>query len=193
MKTRVGDTMKVLVILGLGLGLGRWGMVEHARLVPQVISWEDGAGGFWARQQIWLFVTHDLRAMLAGVAVVAGVVTWFDRSSRRPPRVWGEGRWLLAASAAMLVLQIGNAILGEVIRRHWASLPTISADGLLGHLAKGIADGFYAQMVLGLLSGWIAIRFARWPRDPSPDLTEWFGRSILVVMILSTLVYDLFV
>ena len=193
MKIRVVDPMKVLVILGLGLGLGRWGMVEHARLVPQVISWEDGAGGPWARQQIWLFVTRDLRAMLAGVAVVAGVVTWFDRGSRRPPRDWGEGRWLLAASAAMLVLQIGYGILGEVVRRRWASLPMISADGLLGHLAKGIVDGFYAQMVLGLLSGWIAIRIARWPRDPSPDPTEWLGRSLLVVMILSSLVYDLFV
>lgn len=179
--------MKALALLTLGLGLARWVMDNQQHRSPILWSWDLGAPSPSTRQWILLIGNTYLPATLSGVAFVFGVAIWFDRASRRPPRGWGGGRWSLAGWAVSMVLQVGFAVLGDAIHRYRISWKTLVADDIFAHVSWKFAGGGFGAAVLTMLGGWIALRIARFPRDPAPDLEEWIGRIVMLLMGLTAM------
>ena len=193
MKLRLGESIKYVALLAIGFGVARWAWLDQARRNPLVLSFDGGAPHPSARQWIWLFILYHVRPALGGVALVLGLSVCVDRASRRPPRAWGVGRWAMGTWLFALVFTFSNLILVNAVHRYRISWKPLTANDVMADLVTVIVSGVHTTPVLGFLAAWFAARLAGWPRDPSPDLAEWIGRIVLLLIVLSTVIYDPFV
>jgi hypothetical protein len=190
MKVRLGEAIKCIGLLAIGFGIARWAILDQDRRHPLRIAMGGGLMTDLTDQSIWLLIVYNVRAILGGVVIVFGLTTCFERASRRPPRGWGMGRWLMASWSVALIAGLGySSLRGEIFayRRSWSRL---TFDEFAGSASSTVISGVASHGVLCFLAGGFAAWLAGWPRDPSPDFVEWVGRTVLALMVLTTLVYD---
>lgn len=185
MRIRLGEALKFVAILGVGLGLAR-GVIAHQH--RGILSGGIPGTRFAVHVRLWTY--HVLNPILVGVGLAGGTAVWIEAARRHPRPRWGTGRWTFSAIAAIVAVQyvymiaVGYFGSGHFpgSYRHWKD-PAASSS----YLFHNVAD---SRVMTVVLACWASAKLAGGTGDREPDLLEWAGRFLLLSLVFTSIGLD---
>ena len=184
-RVRLADLVEWVVAIAVGLAVMRWIAADPFDLELERIS---------GRYRDVVF------SILAGVAVVEGLVLSWETVRRRGPAMWGPGRWVWAATGLFLLISVSlNLIVMAtrdesefVVVEGQANLPGDDSEivWVFRSSLSGVINTFCEVFPAGVMIAGLASAWAGWPRDPHPDPRERAGQFFAAMLVGEAIVWN---
>lgn len=182
MRMRIGEGMKLVAILAVGLGIAQWvyrrtGPAGPLSIVSRLLNQID-------------FISVRGVPIVAGLTLATACVAWVERIGRRPRRPWGVGRWSASAGALYLFLLFLKYLVVNLGRHFvWGLEHGLDefGDDLINWVIVAISEDLNLRSSLVIIACWSSAKLAGWKGDPEPDAVEWFGRLLFFATCFITI------